>query len=82
MPDPVGPSTSIAAAPLGTVELCIARLARSRFALLSRPAAAHALVIALQAPRAAPSCLRHRFSNPPPTPTGPGLGSSRQAWYG
>ena len=49
---------------LGTGEPCIARRARSRFALRAPPAPAHPLVFALQAPRAAPSCLRERFSSP------------------
>ena len=50
--------------PLGTVEPCIAWLARPRFALLAPPAAAHPLVIALQAPRAAPRRSPDRFSSP------------------
>jgi len=50
--------------PLATVEPCIARLARSCFALLAPPAPAHPFVIPLQARGAAPRCLRERFSSP------------------
>ena len=50
--------------PLATVEPCIARRARSRFALLAPPAPAHRFIIAPQARGAAPRCLRDRFSSP------------------
>jgi len=50
--------------PLATVEPCIARRARSRFALLAPPAPAHPFIIALQARGAAPRYLRDRFSSP------------------
>ena len=47
--------------PLDTVEPSIPRLAGSRFALLAAAAAAHPLVMVLQAPCYAPRRLPDRF---------------------